>query len=279
MTILVIGGTGKSATPLVRLLHQANHPIVLANRSGTVPAPYTGTRFDWLDPSTYPLPFSTHPDIDRVYLVAPSLIDPYPQVKAFIDYARARGVRRFVVMSGSPLEKGQPPMGRVHEYLDGLGVEYCALRPSWFFDNFATQYADRIRTEDEIVSAAGDGKLGYVSTEDIADVAFKALVDDVIEHDNPIIVGPELVSYDQIADMLTEVLGRKITHRRLDEAELKQVMLGRGMPEEYAQMMVAIDGYVAGGGEGKQFERANVVGKRKIRDFFEANKDVWRKVD
>ncbi|KAK7050475.1 hypothetical protein R3P38DRAFT_3173880 [Favolaschia claudopus] len=98
--------------------------------------------------------------------------------------------------------------------------------------------------------------------------------------DSPITVNPELVSYDQIADMLTGVFGRKITYRRLNEEELKQEeMLDRDLPEGYAQKMVAIDGYVAGGAEERQFERANVVGKSEIRDFLEANKDVWQKVD
>jgi hypothetical protein len=55
------------------------------------------------------------------------------------------------------------------------------------------------------MSAAADGLLGYVSTEDIAEVAFKALVDDVIQH-NPIIVGPELLSYDKVCRQLITFL-------------------------------------------------------------------------
>jgi len=141
------------------------------------------------------------------------------------------------------------------------------------------QYADRIKTNNEIVSAAEDGLLGYVSTEDIADVAFKALVDEVIENNNPIIVGPELVSYDKIAAMLTEVLGRKITHTRLTETEFKQVLIGRGLPDDYAQMMSTLDGLIAQGAEERLFQRADVRGKRSLRAFFEANKDVWRAAD
>lgn len=66
-----------------------------------------------------------------------------------------------------------------------------------FKDNFLIQYGDRIKAKSDIISAAGDGLLGYVSTEDIADVAFGALVDEVIQKNEYIIVGPELVSYDK----------------------------------------------------------------------------------
>ncbi|KAJ7731109.1 hypothetical protein DFH07DRAFT_755774 [Mycena maculata] len=279
MTILLTGGTGKSATPLAKLLLEANHPVLLANRSGNVPAPFKGARFDWLDTSTYKIPFEADSNIDRVYIIAPGVTDMFPPMKAFIDFAVERGVKRFVLLSAGLLEPGGPAMGKAHEYLDTLNVEYCALRPSWFFDNFVVQYADRIKSKNEIVSAAKDGQVGWVSTEDIADVAFKALIDDVIQNDNPIIVGPELFSYDQIAALLSEILGREIKHTRLTEAELKEVMVARGMPESYGQMMAMLDGFVAQGAEEQLFHKANVVGKRTLRAFFEANKDVWRTAD
>ncbi|KAJ7484421.1 hypothetical protein FB451DRAFT_84646 [Mycena latifolia] len=279
MTILLIGGTGKSAIPLANLLLQANQRLVLSTRSGKVPAPFQGVRFDWLDASTYALPFDLDAKIDRVYLIAPPVVDMFPSMKAFIDFAMEKGVKRFVLMSAGILEPGGPAMGKVHQYLSSLDVEYCALRPSWFFDNFILQYGDRIKTQNEIVSAAEDGLVGWVATEDIAEVAFKALVDDVIENTAPIIVGPELLSYDKIAGMLTEILGREIKHTRLSTIEFKQVLIERGMTEEYAQMLSSMDGLIAQSVEEKLYSRADVVGKRTLRGFFEANKDVWRAAD
>jgi festuclavine dehydrogenase len=133
MTILLIGGTGKSATPLANLLLQANHPVVLTTRSGNVPAPFKGVRFDWLDSSTYKIPFKSYSDIDRIYLIAPPVLDMFPPMKSFIDLAVEKGVKRFVLMSAGMLELGGPAMGKVHQYLSTLDVEYCAVRPSWFF--------------------------------------------------------------------------------------------------------------------------------------------------
>ncbi|KAJ6532722.1 hypothetical protein DFH09DRAFT_1182058 [Mycena vulgaris] len=272
MTILLTGGTGKSATPLAKLLLQANHPVILATRSGKVPAPFKGARFDWFDAATYPLLFEMDPSITRIYLIAPGNLDIFTPMKAFIDFAVTKGVKRFVLMSGIA-------MGKVHQYLSTLNVEYFVLRPSWFFDNFLLQYGDRIRTKSEIVSAAGDELVGYVSTEDIAEVAFKALVDDVVENTESIIVGPELLSYDKIAGILTEILGREIKHTRLTEADFEQALIRRGLREDYAQMLAALDTLISQGSEEKVYSAANVIGKRTIRAFFEANKDVWRAAD
>ncbi|KAJ7512501.1 hypothetical protein B0H11DRAFT_2151929 [Mycena galericulata] len=278
MTILLTGGTGKTATPLAKLLLAANKPLLLATRSGKVPAPFKGTRFDWLDASTYNLPFdaATESPIDRVYLIAPAgVTDPFA-MKPFIDFAHAKGVKRFVLMSATLLEKGGPLLGQIHEYLSTLNVEFCALRPSWFFDNFAQQLATRIKSHNDIVSSAKDGKIGFVSTEDIADVAFKALVDDKIENDNPTIVGPELFTYQEIAALLTEVLGREIKYTRLEPEQFKTALVARGLPEAYAQMMMNVEGLVAQGAEEQAYHKADVVGKRTLKAFFQANKDVWR---
>jgi festuclavine dehydrogenase len=133
MTILLIGGTGKSATPLANLLLHANHPVVLTTRSGNVPTPFKGVQFDWLDSSTYNIPFESYGDIDRIYLIAPPVVDMFPPMKSLIDLAVEKGVKRFVLMSAGMLELGGPAMGKVHQYLSTLDVEYCAVRPSWFF--------------------------------------------------------------------------------------------------------------------------------------------------
>ncbi|KAJ7227567.1 hypothetical protein C8J57DRAFT_1197399 [Mycena rebaudengoi] len=277
MTILVTGGTGKTATALAHLLHKANQPFLVASRDAhKVAAPFTGTRFDWLDATTYNIPFEAAPDIDRVYLIAPPVLDMLPPMKVFIEFAIEKGVKRFVLMSAAMFEKGGPIMGQVHAYLATLPIEYMVLRPSWFYDNFLPSMGVRFDGKNTLVSAAGDGLMGYLSTEDIAEVAFKGLVDDVIQHDNPIIVGPELLSYDKIAATLSEVIGREVVHKRLTEDEYKQVYLERGVPDDYAQFLAMLDGSVDQGVEEELFHRADVVGKITIREFFEKNKDLWK---
>ncbi|KAJ7078776.1 agroclavine dehydrogenase [Mycena epipterygia] len=280
MTILLTGGTGKSATPLAKLLLQAKQHVLLATRSGKVPAPFTGVQFDWLDASTYKNPFEADGKIDRIYLVAPPVFDMLPPMKAFIDFAIEKGVRRFVLMGAALLDVGGPMMGQVHEYLASLSVEYCVLRPSWFFDNLVLHYANQIKNDSAILNAAGDGLIGWISTDDIADVALKALLDPVISHTNPIMVGPEILSYAQIAKMFTEILGREIKHKNLTEEECRKVLIERGMPETYAVFMSGKDIEISEGAEERAFKRADFVGKRKLRDFIETHKDAeaWRVV-
>jgi hypothetical protein len=58
---------------------------------------------------------------------------PLSTVKPFIDLAISKGVKRFVLLTASQAEIGSPVlMGKVHEYLLNIKVDYTVLRPTWF---------------------------------------------------------------------------------------------------------------------------------------------------
>ncbi len=83
MTILLTGGTGRTATRIARLLRDANQPILLTYRNGVVPKPFKGVKFDWYDASTFEGVFTADPNIDRIYLVAPAATSEAFPPKAF----------------------------------------------------------------------------------------------------------------------------------------------------------------------------------------------------
>lgn len=138
MTTLLLGGRGKTASRISWLLHAANISFLIASRSTSASSPFTQATFDWLDEESYANPFikTTHEGIAPIttaYLVPPPIFDLAPPMVKFVDYARNRGVKRFVLLSASTIEKGGPAMGQVHEHLAGLtGIEYAVLRPTWF---------------------------------------------------------------------------------------------------------------------------------------------------
>lgn len=90
-------------------------------------------------------------------------------------------------------------MGSVAKYIIELGVEYAVLRPTWFMENFSEmQHLHTIREKDIIVTAAGDGRLPFVSADNIAAVAFRALTDEKAHDTDHLILGSELWSYDDV---------------------------------------------------------------------------------
>ena len=137
MAILLTGGTGKTSTRIARFLQDRKTPFLLASRKAEAAGPSgkSATNFDWLNSSTFEKPFQhKFPDgesISAAYLIAPQVPDPVPSINAFIYLAVKHGVKIFVMMTGSLVEKGGHNVGKVWSHLDDVGVEYTVLLATW----------------------------------------------------------------------------------------------------------------------------------------------------
>ncbi|KAL9057990.1 MAG: hypothetical protein Q9162_001982 [Coniocarpon cinnabarinum] len=157
---------------------------------------------------------------------------------------------------------------RVDDHLENFIQEY------WGFN-------ESIRKEGKIYSAVGDGKSYYQSTKDIARVAFKALTSSIPPPGEFEILGPEPLSYDDIASIFTKVLGRKIEHVRLTPDERKKQHLARGLPEHYADLLVWLETYTAEGNEerpGKwkdDIERYTGQKPQRFEDWLKENRTAF----
>ncbi|KAF9470213.1 NAD(P)-binding protein [Pholiota conissans] len=281
MTILVTGGRGKTGIALSKLLHDANLPFLIASRSGQATAPYKAVIFDWADPTTYENPFKADPNIDRIYVVGPEgIYDALPAVKPFIDFARTKGVKRFVLLGASRLGAGDSFLGAVHQYLIDIGVEYAVLRPTWFYQNFSTTLLSSIRDSNQTFSATGEGRMAFVSTEDIAQVALEALTAEPSLNKDILIFGPELFSHDEVAKLFSSILGREITHKKITTEALEKIFAGFGVTQQYAEGYANLEKEVSLGLEEKLFNSTNhqkFIGKRTLEEYIKANRDLWIK--
>ena len=106
-------------------------------------------------------------------------------------------------------------MGEVHAALPGLFDAWAVLRPSWFMQNFTGDHphAESIRTTGTLASATGTGRVAFIDADDIAAVAAHALTAGDAPNRDLVLTGPEALGYDDIAAVLTEVTGRRVTHR------------------------------------------------------------------
>ncbi|KAF4782557.1 AFUA_2G17970 family ergot alkaloid biosynthesis protein [Colletotrichum scovillei] len=288
--IVILGGTGKVGRQITKLFAQTSTPVYQSSRSGastTEPDAENvhAVAFDWENEQTWTTVLGV--GAASIFLVAPPVMDMLPPMRSFIDQARMQSRKtRFVLLSGSPVEPdiNGYAMGRPHAYLEELGdkgeVEWAALRPTWFQQNFAEQEHHRLAiiNESTVYSATADGRIPWVATEDIAACAFQLLTQEDAPNDEYLILGPELLTYDEVAGILSGVLGRKIVHKRLSSQELVDRYAAQGMPRDYAEMMGGLDTAIKNGSE----DRTNsvvlaVTGKqpKQFRDFAERNKAVW----
>ncbi len=186
----------------------------------------------------------------------------------FLQQARAAGVHRAVLLSSSAILEGGPAVGAVHQALPGLFDQWTVLRPSWFMQNFTGTHAHArsIREDGIILTAAGTGRVGFIDADDIAAVAVRALTDNRAPNTDLVLTGPEALSHDDIALIMTEVTGRRVAHHHLTYDATRD-RLATQIPLEFATMLADMDRAIADGAEDRTTDTVHRLTGRPPHSF------------
>ncbi|NOK20191.1 NmrA family NAD(P)-binding protein [Corallococcus carmarthensis] len=279
--VLVIGAAGNTGRPIAEGLTAEGFTVRTATRDTRPPvAAAEHVRFDWADPSTHGAALE---GVDRMYVLAPGLVeDPSTLMIPVLERALARGVRRVVLLSASAVPEGGPGLGQVHHFLRAHAPEWSVLQPSWFMQNFTNpghHHDAGLRRDGTLVTATGQGRVGFVDAGDIAAVGVRALADDVSHDTGHVITGPQALSYDDVAAILSRVSGRPIRHVHATPEEAQRHLQASGMPETYARLLTMLDGLIRDGAEDRVTDTVLRVTGRAPRDFesfARAHTNVWR---
>jgi uncharacterized protein YbjT (DUF2867 family) len=174
---------------------------------------------------------------------------------AFVDFSRParkaleqQGVGRVVGVSA--LGRGTAVAGdagfvtgslAMDDLIAGAGVPYRALVMPSFMDNIARQAA-LIKNQGMFTSPiSGDRKVPACATRDIAAVAARLLTDPSWSGVGEVpVLGPEDLSLDEMAQVMSEVLARPIRFQQISGQAYKDRMMQFGMSEAMAQGMLAM---------------------------------------
>lgn len=237
--VLVTGATGKTGRSLVTQLDEKGVDYRAASRNGE-------QAFDWTRPETWDAALD---GVSSVYLVAPPTVDdPYSRMIEFLRSATDRGVGRFVFLSMASLPAGGFAHGQVHQWLKDNSDDWAVLAPSAFMQNFTEgSHLATIRDEDTFYSNTGDGRVSFISADDIARAACALLTGPAGLNRDFTITGDEAISYDDVAERIGEACGRRISHTRISSEALVARFLERGLPEATARFLAFGYEAIAGG--------------------------------
>ncbi|WP_433479194.1 NAD(P)H-binding protein [Spirillospora sp. CA-142024] len=125
------------------------------------------------------------------------------------------------------------------DLIAGSGVAYRALACPSFYENLLEE-ADSIR-EDGVFSdtVAADRPAPLVAVADIAATAAGLLLDRSWSGVGSVpVLGPQNLSPNDLARIMSEELGRPVRYRRQPLDELRSTMLGHGLDEAFVEGMV-----------------------------------------
>ena len=215
--LAITGASGNVGGVVARLLSERGLPLrLLANTPSRAPK-LPGARAIQCSYEDTPASREALTGVDVLFMVsAPESEDRLDKHIAFVDAAAASGVCHIVYLSFiNPAPDATFTLARTHfhteEHIKASGMTYTFLRDNFYADFFVALPDE----EGRILGPAGDGRVGVVAREDAGRVAAGVLTDPArYENQTLDVTGPEALTLDKIAAILTRVQGRPVTYVR-----------------------------------------------------------------
>jgi len=252
MTILVIGSTGTIGRALLQELSERGERVKALSR--TPPSAVDLPGLDWVrsdlaDPEEMESHFE---GIDRLFLLTGNGEGLVRLQKNAVELAADAGVSRIVKLSAlGASDHSNSVIGVWHwvveRALQESGVASTILRPHVFMQNVLDQ-KDGIWTAGVVRSPAGDAAIPMVDTRDVAAVAAAVLTEEGHEEKRYTLTGPAPVSWQEVASILSRVLGRPVEYRPESEPEAFVRLHEAGLPAWHIGARLALAEYQRRGG-------------------------------
>ncbi|KAB8182801.1 NAD(P)H-binding protein [Microbispora catharanthi] len=253
--IVITAPTGQIGSKLVATLLQQSEPVRLITRDpGKLPAEVrdraeivVGSHRDrdvldralegadalfWLMPAD-----ATASSPYEAYVTA-----SVPGADAVVRHAVARVVIISALGRGSQIYAGHVSASHAMEDLfRSTGAHVRALALPTFMDNILRQTAT-IRNGVISGTLPADFTMPWIATKDIAALAAKYLLDHTwTGQDSVEVLGGEDLSYHDIAEILTDVLGTPVRFEHGDRTAVRHFLISCGFSEAMAQSMMDMD--------------------------------------
>ncbi|WP_250034891.1 NAD(P)H-binding protein [Paractinoplanes maris] len=153
--------------------------------------------------------------------------------KAAIDAARDAGARRILytshqASSQDSLFAPQLTHAETEDYLASLEVPFTALRNGFYASTL--NYYLGAALETGALALPADGPFSWTAHDDLAEAAAIALAEDALDGVTPPLTAPELLDFEAVAAVLSDVTGRDIKRVVLADDEWKAAAVAGGMP-------------------------------------------------
>ncbi len=154
--------------------------------------------------------------IEKAMLILPNGRNQEANEKQFTDLAKAAGVKHLVKMSSmEAVAHAKTPIPKAHwaveEYIRGSGIPWTMVKPNFFMQNLLSSAAS-IKSAQRFSLPMGNGTTGMADVRDIGVVGAEVLNGNGHIGKSYEITGPEVLTFHQVAEQFSAVLGVKIEY-------------------------------------------------------------------
>jgi uncharacterized protein YbjT (DUF2867 family) len=279
-TILVTGATGNVGSHLVRELRGRGEPVRAFVRDAAKARELFGDHVDLAvgDYGDSTSIGSALEGVDRVFLLTPTHPEMAQWERNVLDAAVVAGVRRVVKMSTIGADPGSDGrfarwQGECEEALGASGLPAVTLRSSNHMTNLFFSI-ESIREAGRIFAPVDDAKIAMIDRRDLAAVAALTLTETGHDGRTYVLTGPEAITYHDVAEQLSQVLGRTVEFVNVPDEAAIDAALGAGAPEWLAYGVVEVNQQLKRGLAAQSTDAVRVLLGREPYSFADFASDV-----
>ena len=221
--------------------------------------------------------------VKTVLVLLPNSESQLALEKQLVDSAKQAGVERIVKMSSiEATPDATSPIPKLHleseEYIKQSGLAWTMIKPNFYMQNLLAS-AGTIKEQGKIFLPMGDGKTGMIDTTDVGKVLAKVLSEDGHESMNHEITGPEILSFYEVAEIFSQVLGKQVDYVDVPMDAYKET-LGQFLTNQW-HLDAVIDlfkGIAEGGIEDKTDTFSELMGEtpKSLSQFLAENSFIFK---
>ena len=247
--ILVTGATGNTGKAVIRELFFSNTDFqVIAGVRNPAKAQSYFTDFsalkfrqlDFADPGSFP---GALKQVDVVFLLRPpQLANVNKYFEPFFQEMQKQHIQHVIFLSVQGVADNRViPHHKIEKAIRAHSFKYVMLRPSYFMQNLTTTLLDEIRERNRIFLPSGSMQLNWVDVQDIAK-ASACIINNLKKHENQVyeITGPENLTFSQVADILSTVLGKPVHFKSPALLPFYHYMRRKGMKPGIVLVMILL---------------------------------------
>lgn len=202
--------------------------------------------------------------------------------RALIGAARDAGVERFVYTSGRGAGPDHPvdffrTKHRIEQVLKASGLQWVVLRPTAFMEQHVHQFngqglltGGRIR-----MIGPGNKRRNFIAATDVAQVAVRALLEELPPFSSIDIAGRDGASNLEVAALYAQLSGRPLRVSHLPRAMARTISfaarpLHPGLARLMGMLSLPDDAFVEDWDDGAALEREHGVTTTRLEDFVRA---------
>jgi uncharacterized protein YbjT (DUF2867 family) len=274
--ILITGASGNVGREVLKQVAHTGVRVRAAyqsvSKAAAAPSGVDLVTMDYTQPDTLRAALK---GVERVFLVAPPSSSLVSLERKAVDEIKRSGVKHLVKLSAMGGRAATFPRQHAEseDYIQSSGLSYTFLRANGFMQNFVNYNAATINTQNAFYGCQGDGNVSHIDIRDIGAVAAKVLTEDGHDGKAYPLTGPSALSNAEIAQILSDDLGREIRYVDLPPAQFKQALLGAGLKEWDADALIDLQQFYREGGASALTQDVERLLGRKPTSFEQFSRD------